>query len=103
MDANQLIDNFKAAKAALWEYLSTEEDTYLHLDIYDFRHEKWTGDPTSDGLAWGWSESNNDWEYKNVLVKSVVYKDGLTFVWYSDGGPSHWAVFSNEKSQVQSV
>lgn len=98
MNANQLLDNFNAAKAALWEYLSTEEDTYLHLDVFDFRQAGWTGVPTTEGLAWSWNIHDDNWEYRNVKVETCVVKDDLTFVWYDDGAGMHWAVFSNKKA-----
>ena len=99
MNAKELVDALEKAKVALWRYLSTEENTYLPLDVYDFREEKWTGDPTSSGLAWMWNENSNGWEYKDVDVQAVVYKDGLTFVWYNDGESLNWAVFDDEKAQ----
>jgi len=97
MNAKELVDQFQKAKLALWGYLSSEETTYLPLDIYDFRDSIWSGKPTSEHLKWGWDPGTGKWEHKDVDVVTVVVRDGLTFVWYNDAEDLNWAVFDNDK------
>jgi len=97
MSAKELLDNFVQAKLALWQYLSSEETTYLPLDVFDLRDLIWSGKPTSEHLKWGFDQASGKWEGGNVEVNAAVVRDGLTFVWYFDGDEMHWAVFDNDK------
>ncbi len=100
---NDLLDELHAAKSAVWEYVSSEETTYLHLEIQDFRKDEWTGVPATNSLAWMWAGDDDtysdhpDWEYTKVIVKDFFVRDGLTFVFYDDGDGTQWAVFDNAK------
>ena len=97
MNAKELLDALEHAKLNLWKYLSSEETTYLPLDVFDLRDSWWTGKPTTEHLKWGWDKSDGTWEYESVdEVVTVIVRDGLTFVWYKQEGELHWAVFDND-------
>lgn len=105
MDAKELLNRFYDAKAALWDYLSTHETTYLHLDITDLRDEEWNGMADSS-LRWGWNSEEECWNYPDALerdcleIKSVTIRDGLTFIWYNiaidESSSWTWVVFAND-------
>ena len=96
---NDLLDDLKAAKAAVWEYVSSKETTYLHLEVQDFRDDEWTGAPATDSFAWLWvvpgAAGAGGWEYSRVTVNDFFVREGLTFVFYQDGDSAQWAVFDN--------
>lgn len=109
MSAKELLDALERAKVNLWKYLSSEETTYLPLDIFDLREFWWSGDTAADRLKWGMStKDTGKWECEGVTeVHAVIDRDGLTFVWYRDGDDEHgydihWAVFDNEKVCAES-
>lgn len=97
LNANQLVDTLRDAKLALWAYLSSEETTYLPLDVYDLREEYWSCKPTSDDLKWGW-KGGDDWEYEVDEVITTVSRDGLTFVWYRQDDELQWGVFKADNT-----
>lgn len=111
MNAKELLNRFYDAKAALWEYLSTHETTYLHLDITDLREEEWNG-MADHSLRWGWDEEACCWTYPEEVnrdhleVKSVTIRDGLTFIWYNivgdDSSNWTWVVFDNDNVRDES-
>ena len=98
MRAKILLNNLVRAKLELWQYLSTEETTYLPLDVFDLTDQIWSGNPTAEHLKWGFDKETGKWETGGVdQVNTVIIRDGLTFVWYFADEELHWAVFDNDK------